>query len=142
MMSPQSIRELFMPVHRRIADHARELGMIPFFHCCGNIWDILDDWAGAGYIGYQSIQGTAGMDLAGVKEKYGERMTLWAGVQCETLVEGSVEDVEREVCASLEICMPGGGFIFGSTNSVQFGAKTENYLRALEIVREEGVYGN
>jgi hypothetical protein len=36
--------------------------------------------------------------------------------------------------------MPGGGFIFGSTNSVQYGAKTDNYLKALEIVRNEGIY--
>ena len=34
----------------------------------------------------------------------------------------------------------GGGYLFGSTNSVQFGAKTENYLRALELVRERGIY--
>ncbi|MHC4713977.1 MAG: uroporphyrinogen decarboxylase family protein, partial [Planctomycetota bacterium] len=99
--------------------------MYPFFHCCGRIWDILDDWVKAGYLGYQSIQGTAGMDLAEVKRKYGDRLVLWAGVQCETLVEGTPDEVEEEVKRSLEVAMPGGGFIFGSTNSVQFGAKTD-----------------
>lgn len=140
IISPETIRSLFMPVHRRIAEDARALGMRPFFHCCGRIWDILDDWVAAGYEGYQSIQGTAGMDLAKVKARYGEKLVLWAGIQCETLVEGTLEEVEEEVKRALEICMPGGGFIFGSTNSVQFGAKTDNYLKALETVRKYGTY--
>lgn len=94
----------------------------------------------AGYKGYQSIQESAGMDTRKVKEKYGDVLTLWTGVQCETLVEGTLEEVEREVRENLSFLMPGGGFIFGSTNSVQFGAKTENYLKALDVVREYGVY--
>lgn len=51
-----------------------------------------------------------------------------------------LDDVENEVLKNLELLMPGGGYLFGSTNSVQFGAKTENYLRALELVRERGIY--
>jgi len=140
IMNPRTIRDLFMPVYKRVADDARALGLIPFFHCCGNIWDILGDFVDAGYVGYQSIQGSAGMDLARVKREYGDRLTLWAGVQCETLIQGTLADVENEVERSLEFCMPGGGFIFGSTNSVQFGAKTDNYLKALETVRRFGSY--
>ena len=140
IMSPDTIRDLFMDVNRRIADDVKALGMHPFFHCCGRIWDILADWVEAGWEGYQSIQSSAGMDLARVKELYGDRLTLWAGIQCETLIEGTLEEVKDEVKRSLEICMPGGGFIFGSTNSVQFGARTENYLRALETVRKHGSY--
>ena len=80
------------------------------------------------------------MDTRRVKEKYGDVLTLWTGVQCETLVEGTLEDVESEVRRNLELLMPGGGFIFGSTNSVQYGAKTDTYLKALEVVRKYGVY--
>ena len=36
--------------------------------------------------------------------------------------------------------MPGGGFMVGSTNSVQYGANTDNYLYALEIVKKYGNY--
>ncbi|MCD4830322.1 MAG: hypothetical protein K8R02_00775 [Anaerohalosphaeraceae bacterium] len=140
MMSPQSIREIFFPAYKAIANETKKHGMYPFFHCCGKIWDILDDYVDSGYMGYQSIQGTAGMNLGEVKKRYGNKLTLWAGIQCETLVEGALNDVEEEVRNSLEIAMPGGGFIFGSTNSVQYGAKTENYLRALDIVREHGIY--
>ena len=83
--------------------------MIPFFHCCGNIWDIMDDFVAAGYKGYQSIQESASMDNARRKKMYGDKLTMWTGIQCETLIEGSLADVEREVTRNLDLLMPGGG---------------------------------
>ena len=129
-----------MPVITHVNTQITDAGMIPFYHCCGNIWKIMDDFVKTGYKGYQSIQVSAGMDNKIVKEKYGDKLTMWTGVQCETLITGTPVDVEREVCRNLELLMPGGGYIFGSTNSVQYGARTENYLHALELVRKRGVY--
>ena len=140
LMDPAIIRDLYFPFMKMVNDEIYDNGMIPFFHCCGRIWDVLDDFAEAGYKGFQSIQKSCGMDTARMKAEYGDMFTLWTGVQCETLVSGTKEDVENEVREYMKICMPGGGFIFGSTNSVQFGANTDNYLRALEIIRKEGVY--
>ena len=140
IMSPPAIRNIFLPFMLMVNQEIAKYGMIPFFHCCGNIWDIMNDLVTSGYKGYQSIQESACMDTRMLKEKYGKDLTLWTGVQCETLVAGSIEDTVREVRENLKYLMPGGGFIFGSTNSVQYGAKTDNYLKALEIVREEGVY--
>lgn len=140
IIRPDSIREIFVPVMKEVNRRIVEGGMIPFFHCCGNVWDIMDDFVASGYRGYQSIQESAGMDNARMKAEYGDQLCLWTGVQCETLVEGSLEDTEAEVMRNLRRLMPGGGFLFGSTNSVQYGAKTDNYLRALELVRTHGRY--
>ncbi len=139
-INPEIMRDVFFPFMKLVNDEIVRAGMIPFFHCCGNTWQIVDDFIRAGYRGYQSIQKSAGMDTKRFKEKYGDRLTMWTGVQCETLIGGTREELEAEVRDYLKICMPGGGFIFGSTNSVQYGANTDNYLRALEIVRNEGVY--
>jgi len=140
LISPASIRELFMPFLKRFCGEVTAASMIPFHHCCGNVWDIMNDFVEAGFKGYQSIQASAGMDTSRVKKLYGDKISLWTGVQCETLIEKTVEQTRDEVARSLEICMPGGGFIFGSTNSVQFGAKTQNYLAALEVVKQSGRY--
>lgn len=141
IIRPVDFREVFVPVISKVNQNIVKAGMLPFFHCCGKIWDILPDMIDAGYMAYQSIQESAGMDNERVKKDYGDKLTMWTGVQCETLVAGTLEDTEKEVMRNLELLMPGGGFIFGSTNSVQYGAKTENYLRALELVRKYGVYG-
>lgn len=140
LISPDTLRDLFFPLMKKVNDSIKENGMIPFFHCCGRIWDILDDYVEAGYAGYQSIQESAGMLNEAVKKQYGDKLTLWTGVQCETLIQGTLDEVEREVRKNLSVLMPGGGFIFGSTNSVQYGAKTENYLKAIDTVHKYGEY--
>lgn len=140
LMSPQVIREVYLPLITKVNAEIEAHGMIPFFHCCGDIEKILPDFIASGYKGYQSIQESAGMDTRHVKTNYGDDLTLWTGVQCETLVSGSRANIENEVRTNLEFLMPQGGFIFGSTNSVQYGAKTDNYLKALDVVREYGVY--
>ena len=139
-MNPKVLRNVYFPFMKMVNDIIDRNDMIPFFHCCGNTWDIIDDFIEVGYKGYQSIQKSAGMDTEKIKKEYGDKLTLWTGVQCKTLINGNRHDVEKEVNEYLDICMPGGGFIFGSTNSVQYGANTDNYLRALEIVRNRGVY--
>jgi uroporphyrinogen decarboxylase len=140
ILSPHFLRDIVFPFIKTVNKEIVKAGMVPFFHCCGKIWDILDDYIASGYKGYQSVQQTAGMDWGKLKGKYGKQLTLWTGVQCETLVSGTMEDTEQEVGEALKTLMPGGGFIFGSTNSVQFGAKTDNYLKALEVVKEKGIY--
>jgi uroporphyrinogen decarboxylase len=140
IMSPQLLRNVFFPMMKTINIDIAKAGMHSFFHCCGNTTQIMDDFVEAGYEGYQSIQVSSGLNNAEIKKKYGNSLTMWTGVQCETLIEGSREDVKKEVTEGLETLMPGGGFIFGSTNSVQFGANTDNYLMALDIVREKGRY--
>lgn len=137
---PVILREFFFPVLKRTARYCHSKGMHIFFHCCGNVWEVIDDFVDAEMEAYQSIQGTASMELRKVKGMYGSKLTLWAGIQCETLIQGTQAEVEKEVCDSLEACMPGGGFFFGSTNSVQFGAKTENYCKALDTLRKYGNY--
>ena len=139
-MNPEVLRDVYFPFMKMVNDELYAQDMIPFFHCCGKTWDIIDDFIQVGYKGYQSIQESAGMDPEKMKREYGDKLTLWTGVQCETLINGTREEVEKEVSRYLDICMPDGGFIFGSTNSVQYGANTDNYLRALEIVREKGIY--
>lgn len=140
ILSPLVIRDLFFPFMNMINREIEKNGMMPFFHCCGKIWDILDDFVEAGYKGYQSIQSSAGMDIVTVKDKYGKDLTLWAGIQCETLIAGTIEETVEEVEKSLKVLMPGGGFIFGSTNTVQYGANTYNYLKALDVVHKQGIY--
>lgn len=140
IMNPNTIRSEFFPMMKEVNCRINAIGKPAFFHCCGRVWDILDDFIDAGFVGYQSIQESAGMDNRRIKEMYGDKLTMWTGVQCETLILGSLEDTEKEVMKNMDLLMPGGGFIFGSTNSVQYGAKTDNYLRALELVRKYGVY--
>ena len=101
-------------------------------HACGNNWKLLDMFVEAGYDAYQSIQESASMKLDLVKAKYGDKLTLWAGPQVETLVGGTKDDIKREVQKTFEIAADGKGFIFSTSHSVAVGTKYENFMTMID----------
>jgi uroporphyrinogen decarboxylase len=87
------------------------------------------------------IDPQAGMDLGEVKAKYGQRVALKGNVDCaELLTHGTPEEVARASKDTLRIGMPGGGYIFSSSNSIHSGVKPENYAAMLQTWREYRQY--
>ncbi|MBI5725394.1 MAG: hypothetical protein HZA50_15665 [Planctomycetes bacterium] len=43
LISPKLWREFFAPYYRRFTERIHQAGRKAFFHCCGYIWDLLDD---------------------------------------------------------------------------------------------------
>lgn len=134
-LSPSMFRELVLPIAKRRVESVHAAGMKVLKHCCGNNWALLDMFVEIGYDCYQSIQGSAGMELGELKERYGKKIALWGGVSVETLVSGGPEDVSRQVGEALRLGKPGGGYIFGTSHSVAVGTKYENWVRMMEEFR-------
>lgn len=133
MISPADFREICLPnIRRRTASvHARGLKVIK--HACGNNNLLMDMFLEAGYDCYQSIQASAGMDLAGLRRGLAGRLALWGGVELENLVGGTPDDVRRDVRRAFEAArMAGGGFILGTSHSVAVGTKYDNFMALLD----------
>ena len=95
----------------------------------------------AGYECWQSIAcKTADMDLKRLKEQYGDQMAFWGGINIETLITGTPEENRADVRYALKHAAPGGGLILGTSNSVCYGSRYENYMAALETAHEFGAY--
>jgi hypothetical protein len=131
-LSPELFRGFFLEANKaRVAAlHAR--GQRVLKHCCGNIWPLLDSFVDIGYDAYQSIQGSASMDIAAVKARYGDRLTLWGGVALEHLQGGTPEDVRADVRRAMATAKPGGRFILGSSHSIAVGTKYDNFMAMLD----------
>jgi hypothetical protein len=140
MFPARLFRRLILPWIRRYCERAHELGLSVFKHACGNNWLLMDMFVEAGYDLYQSIQGSAGMDIAELKERYGDKIALMGGIQTDNLVGGTVEDVLRDARYALGNAAPGGGFIYGSSHSIAVGTKVENFEAALGAARRMGKY--
>jgi len=141
MISPDLIRKYLFPAMKRHVDGTRETVKLPILkHACGNNWRIMDMLVDAGYDAYQAIQGSATMDIVKLKEQYGDRLTLWGGVNTETLVAGNEDDVREEVRHVIEHVAPGGGFIMGSSHSILVGSKPENFLAMVDETVKTGWY--
>src|SRR3989339_1407567 len=110
MISPAMFREFFLEANKTRVRKMHELGLKVIKHSCGNNWAYLDMFLEMGYDCYQSIQPTAEMDIAEVKKKYGDKISLWGGVAVEHLIGGTMEDVRKDVRIAMEAAKPGGKF--------------------------------
>lgn len=77
--APQIYKKYAFPWHKRYVEEAHRLDLKIIKHCCGMVWDFVDDFVEAGYDGYEGIQASAGMDMKQLKERVGGRLTLWGG---------------------------------------------------------------
>ena len=134
--NPSIFREHIFPWMKLYCAEAHRLGMKAIIHSCGKILEIMDSIVEAGYDAYESIQAGAGMDIKLLKERYGDRLTLWGGVTVENLGGGTPEDVAADARYALKWAAPGGGFIYGASHSLAVGTKPEN-LRAMQECREK-----
>ena len=85
LISPRMYRELFKPFHRKLWRRAKELADVKvLLHCCGGVRELLDDLIDAGLDAINPVQiNAAGMEPAGLKAEFGDRITLWGG-GCDT----------------------------------------------------------
>jgi uroporphyrinogen decarboxylase len=140
-MSPRHFRDLFYPGLRRVMGGFKDLGLLVIKHTDGNLWSIMDMIIDSGIDCLDPIDPQAGMDLAEVKAKYGQRIALKGNVDCaQTMTFGAPEDVIAETKESLRKGAPGGGYILSSSNSIHSSVKPENYLALLQTLEKYGRY--
>jgi uroporphyrinogen decarboxylase len=135
-IAPEQFRSLCIPYLAEQIARIRELGCIPFVHTDGNIMPVLDDYLSLGAACFQSVDPMAGMDIAVVKQRCQGRMALMGNVQCNLLQEGPQEAIRESVLYCLENGAPGGGYIFGTSNTIFPGMPLENYEYMLSVYRE------
>ena len=102
---------------------------------------VMDSFVDAGVDGIDPIDPLAKMDLATVKERWGDKMAIKGNVDCAyLLVDGPKEKVIEATKNCIRIAGPGGGYACSTSNSVHSGVKPEFYLAMLETIREYGLY--
>jgi uroporphyrinogen decarboxylase len=121
--SPEIFRTLFRPFYRRFTDaiHASGPNVKAFLHCCGAVYDILDDIIESGFDVLNPVQWTAGgHSYREWKDKCRDRIALWGGGvnTQETLPLGTAEDIEREVTEIVRYMRRDGGYVFCAIHNI------------------------
>ncbi len=140
LADPRIYKKYALPWHKKYVEEAHRLGLVIIKHCCGMVWDFIDDFVAAGYDAYEGIQASATMDMRRLKERVGDKLTLWGGVTNENLILGSSDDVRRDALYAIKWGAPGGGFIYGASHSLAVGTKRENLLAMKEAREKWGTY--
>jgi uroporphyrinogen decarboxylase len=140
IMGKKLFRKFILPGIQRQCEAIHELGGYFIKHTDGNVWAILDDLTAIGIDGWHGIQPNIGMDLVLLKKQYGTTLCFFGGVNCETLISGTPEQVREEVRSAIQHAAPGGGLVVTNSNVVQPGSRLENYIAMRQAVRNYGQY--
>ncbi len=139
--SPAMFRRFILPRLQEITKLAHAHGLVYVFRTDGDVWSIADElFVQSGVDGFGEIDIEAGMELPKLKQAF-PRLTLWGGIACGKLLTfGTPQQIRDEARRVLDACKPGGGLIFGSSNSVLSGVPPENYLALRDAARDFGAY--
>jgi uroporphyrinogen decarboxylase len=139
-LSPAQFAEFVLPYMQEQVKAFKEAGVYVLKHSDGQTWAILEMMVSTGIDALHGIQPSVGMDIKRLKEEVGDRVALFGAIEADTLINGSREDVIRDVEYCLQHAAPGGGYVLTTSNSVQAGSKYENYVAMLQTGREKGGY--
>jgi len=139
-LSPPMFREFVTPYLTRLVQGYRDLGAYVIKHTDGDIMPILEDLIEGEPHALHSIDPQAGVDIKEVKQRIGDHVCLIGNVNCGLMQTGTPEQVVQSAEYALEHGMPGGGYVFSTSNCVFAGLPLERYLLILEVWKEKGWY--
>ena len=142
-MSLETYRGLIKPYQKEFFQFAKERTEAKlFYHCCGNVVPLLDDFIEMGVDIINPVQVSAkGMDTKVLKERFGDRISFWGAVDTQhVLPYGSVEEVREEVRRRVADLAPGGGYILAPVHNVQPDVPPENLCAVYEEALKVGRY--
>jgi len=140
-LSPNQFSEYVTPYLTRAIAGFRDMGFYTVKHTDGNIMPILDQLVQAKPDALHSLDPQAGVDIADVKRRVGDRVCLIGNVNCGLLDTGTDEECIESARYCLRHGMPGGGYVFATSNCIYTGLRLNRYELILDVWRKEGDYG-
>jgi uroporphyrinogen decarboxylase len=108
LCSPAMFREFFLPGYKRVTKFLRGNGVASFWvDCDGNIDQLIDLWIEGGVNGFYPLERASDMDAYALKQKYGDRIVLWGGIDKRAIAAGG-EAIERELLHAKKAVELGG----------------------------------
>jgi len=139
-LSPAQFAEFITPYLARLTRGYREMGYYVIKHTDGNIMPILDQLVQTGPHALHSLDPQGGVDIAEVKRRCGSQVCLIGNVSCGMMDTGADHEVIDSARYALRHGMPGGGYIFSTSNCIYTGMKLSRYELMLDVWRKEGIY--
>ena len=142
MISMDIFRQHIRPRYQKFCDLARDHDVFVMMHSCGSSSWAYEDFIEMGIHVVDTLQPEA-KDMAPeyLKRRFGGRLAFHGCISTAGPVAyGSVQDVIDNCRQTLAIMMPGGGYCFAPTHSLQDNSPTENVVAMYETAHKYGRY--
>jgi uroporphyrinogen decarboxylase len=142
IISLELYRKVIRPMHQRFVDLAKSFELPVMIHTCGSSSWAYEDFIDMGIDAVDTLQPEAkNMSPEYLKKTFGGRLAFHGCISTAgPVATGTVDDTIEYCRNTLDIMMPGGGYCFAPTHSLQDNSPTENVVAMYETAREHGAY--
>jgi uroporphyrinogen decarboxylase len=139
LISPDIWRKLFKPKIAKIIDaiKAKNNDCLIFFHCDGDITDIIGDFVEIGVDFLNPIQPEC-MDIRWINEKYGNNISFWGGVGTQDTFYRDKEHMYNTVKETIEILGSKNRLVISPTHMIPGDVSLKNIDYFFEAVEHYG----
>jgi len=137
LISPETLREVFLPWHKRAAQAAHDAGKPYFLHSCGKVDELMPDLVNDVRIDGKHSFEDAITPVEEFFRAWGARIAVLGGFDVDCLCRSDEPAIRRRVREILAVCQ-GGRYALGMGNSVADYVPPENYLIMLDEGRRWG----
>lgn len=117
-MSITHMQYLLFPFYKRVVSILKKRNIPVFFHCDGNITNIISHLIDIGFSGLHSLEKESNMDILNIKNQFGKDICLMGNISMSLLIEGKVLEIEKQVNSLIDEFGINGGFILGTSAGV------------------------
>jgi uroporphyrinogen decarboxylase len=97
---------------------------------------IMDDLIEIGFDSMHPVQESAGMDPRTVKDRYGDKITIYGSLDViDGLLTYDGDALEEYITRRFAIYAPGGGFIYNTGHFVQPDIPPQRLLHAYRVIQ-------
>ena len=142
MISMDVFKRHLRPRYQKLVDLGKEFGALVMIHTCGFSSWAYEDFIEMGMDAVDTLQPEArNMSPAYLKKTFGGRLAFHGCISTAGPVAfAKPADVVRYCRDTLDIMMPGGGYCFAPTHSLQDNSPTENVIAMYETAAKYGKY--
>lgn len=138
LLSPHVWRERIKPFSGRLITTFKEMGLKTFYHSCGSIVPVINDFIELGLDILEPIQvSAAGMSPEEVFSGFGDSLSFNGAIDVVRLLpHATPEEVYRETTRTIDILGRRGGYIVSPSHQVQGDTPPENVVAVFDAARD------
>ena len=137
---PKLFSEIWIPRMTKIIEPAVKANIPVQFHSDGKIDDIVEDLIEMGVDCLNPMDPYC-IDYKEYKKKYNKNLTLSGNIDIGfPLVNGTPEDVEKDVKEHMKVLKPGYGYVACSSHSIVNYIPFENFITMINSIHKYGLY--
>lgn len=135
ILGPERWRKFIKGKVAKLYKKVKKSGKVVLSHCCGSIYDIMDDIVEIGLDVLQSVQPEArNMNPYNLKRRYGDKITFWGGLGSQSIIPfGKPEQLKKEIERLCKEMGKGGGYILGCAKPIRPETPLENIITIVEM---------